>query len=283
MPPSPIGKACELDPPGPFRNWWPADPGDDSGLDHGGMKLSEQYSDGHKPQGAPDQETGALGVSHEALVAGPLRCPADPGDDSGLDHGGMKLSEHHNDGPQGAPHQETGALGVSHEGLVALLGGSAVAAGQDTLTTGLVQNVAEDRITYSIATGDAIFKASAHSPEPGGAVAAADTFLVVSHADFIIENERSYGGHGPNDAWVISELDYVAIDIKGWSPPGGTVVIDLSQWLESRGHDLPHGNYADVMAMAEAHGAGSLSATLTDALTFENHFSFVNAMGMVAV
>ena len=268
MPPSPIGKACELDPPGPFRNWWPADPGDDSGLDHGGMKLSEQYSDGHKPQGAPDQETGASGVSHEALVAG---------------HGGMKLSEHHNDGPQGAPHQETGALGVSHEGLVALLGGSAVAAGQDTLTTGLVQNFAEDKVTYSIATGDAIFKASAHSPEPGGAVAAADTFLVVSHADFIIENERSYGGHGPNDAWAISELDYVAIDIKGWSPPGGTVVIDFSQRLESWGHDLPHGNYADVMAMAEAHGAGSLSATLTNALTFENHFSFVNAMGMVAV
>ena len=56
MPPPPINP----------RNC-PADPGDDSGLDHGGMKLSEQYSDGHKPQGAPDQETGALGVSHEAL------------------------------------------------------------------------------------------------------------------------------------------------------------------------------------------------------------------------
>jgi len=130
-----------IDPQGPLR--CPADPGDDSGLDNGGMKLSEQYSDGHKSQGAPDQETGALGVSHEAPVAGPLRCPADLGNDSGLDNGGMKLSEHHNDGPQGAPHQETGALGVSHEGLVALLGGSAVAAGQDTLTTGLVQNFAE--------------------------------------------------------------------------------------------------------------------------------------------
>ncbi len=275
MPPPPTN------PPGPLR--CPADPGDDSGLDHGGMKLSEQYSDGHKPQGAPDQETGALGVSHEALVAGPLRCPADLGNDSGLDNGGMKLSEHHNDGPQGAPHQETGALGVSHEGLVALLGGSAVAAGQDTLTTGLVQNFAEDRITYSIARGDATFEASAHSTEPGGAVAAADAFLVVSHADFIIENERSYGGHGPNDAWAISELDYVAIDIKGWSPPGGTVVLDLSQRPQPYGHESPHGNYADVMAMAEAHGAGSLSATLTNALTFENHFSFVNAMGMVAV
>ena len=52
----------------------------------------------------------------------------------------------------------------------------AVAAGQDTLTTGLVQNFAEDRITYSIARGDAIFEASAHSTEPGGAVAAADAF-----------------------------------------------------------------------------------------------------------
>ena len=67
MPPPPIN----------FRNC-PADPGDDSGLDHGGMKLSEQYSDGHEPQGAPDQETGALGVSHEALVAGPLRLSCGP-------------------------------------------------------------------------------------------------------------------------------------------------------------------------------------------------------------
>ena len=283
MPPPPTDKARELDPPGPLR--WPADPGDYYGLDHGGMKLSEHYNDGHKPQGALDQETGALGVSHEALVAGFRRWPADLGNDSGLDNGGMKLSEHHNDGhkPQGAPHQETGALGVSHEGLVALVGGSAVAAGQDTLTTGLAQNFAEDGITYSIARGNAIFEASAHSSEPGGAVAAADTFLVVSHADFIIENEWSHWGHGPNDAWASSELDYVAIDIKGWSPPGGTVVIDLSQWLQPCGHDPPHGNYADVMAMAEAHGAGSLSATLTNALTFENHFSFVNAIGMVAV
>ena len=54
-------------------------PGDDSGLDHGGMKLSERHSDGHEPQGAPDQETGALGVSHEALVeahSAALRTPA---------------------------------------------------------------------------------------------------------------------------------------------------------------------------------------------------------------
>ena len=35
--------------------------------------------------------------------------------------------------------------------------------------------------------------------------------------------------------------------------------------------------------MAEAHGANTLSATLTSALTVENHFSFVNATAMVAL
>jgi hypothetical protein len=190
------------------------------------------------------------------------------------------------DNPQSAPDQEMGASGASHEGLVALVGGSAAAAGQHTLTTGLVQNFAEDRVTYSIARGEAIFEASAHSTEPGGAVAAADTFLVVSHADFIIENERSYGGHGSNDAWAVSELDYVAIDIKGWSPTDGPMVIEwhqLGHHWQTCGNEPPYDNNAYVTALAEAHGAGSLSATLTNALTFENHFSFVNAMGMVAV
>jgi hypothetical protein len=35
--------------------------------------------------------------------------------------------------------------------------------------------------------------------------------------------------------------------------------------------------------MAEAHGANSLSATLTTAFTVENQFSFVHAMAMVAL
>jgi hypothetical protein len=177
-------------------------------------------------------------------------------------------------------------LETPHEGLVALVGGTAVGTGEDTLTTGLIQTFAEDTVGYSIVRGDAIFEASAHSPEPGEEVAAADTFLVVSNADFIFENEWSHWGQGPNHAWASSELDYVAIDIKGWSPPGGPVVIELHQpghQFQPCGHQPPDGNYADVIAMAEAHGAGSLSATLTNALTVENQFSFVNGIAVVAV
>jgi len=270
MLPPPIDEAPVLDTPGPLR--WPSDPGDDPQPDHGGMRSSEDHDDGLKPHDAPYQEAGALGNPHDGLAGG--------GGGGGVTPGNM------GDKPQSAPDQEMGASGASHEGLVALVGGSAVAAGQHTLTTGLVQNFAEDRVTYSIARGEAIFEASAHSTEPGGAVAAADTFLVVSHADFIIENEKSYGGHGSNDAWAVSELDYVAIDIKGWSPTDGPMVIEwhqLGHHWQTYGNEMPYDNNAYVMAMAEAHGAGSLSATLTNALTFENHFSFVNAMGMVAV
>lgn len=183
----------------------------------------------------------------------------------------------------GAKHHEAGS---SEEGQIAVVGGNAAAAGQDTLTTGLVQNFAEDKDGYSIIVGDAIFEASAQSPQPGGAIANASTFLAVAGADFIIEYESSHGGLGPNDAWASSELYYVALDIKGWSPGGGPVVIELHQpghHFQPSGHQPSDGNYAHVIAIAESHGADSLSATLTNALTIENQFSFVNAIGVVAV
>ena len=185
----------------------------------------------------------------------------------------------------GAKHQEAGASGVPQESQIAVVGGGAVAAGQDTLTTGFVQNLAEDKASYSIIVGDAIFEASAESPEPGGAVAVASTFLTVLGADFIIEYESNHGGRGPNDAWASSELCYVALDIKGWSPGAGPVVIELHQpgHQFQYGHQPPDGNYAHVIAMAEAHDAAGLSATLTNALTVENQFSFVNAIAMVVV
>ena len=193
-----------------------------------------------------------------------------------------RLGAHHG----GAHHQEAGGSGVPHEDLIAVVGGGAIAAGQDTLTIGRVQILAEDKGGYSIIVGDATFEASAQSPEAGGAVAAANTVLTVSGADFIIEYASSHGGRGPNDAWASSELDFVALDINGWSPGAGAVVTELYQpghQFRPDGHQLTDGNYADVIAMAEAHGASSLSATLTNALTVENQFSFVNGIAVVAV
>jgi hypothetical protein len=97
----------------------------------------------------------------------------------------------------GAYHQEAGASGVPHESVIAVVGGGAVAAGQDTVTIGLVQNSAEDKGGYSIMVGDATFEASAQAPEAGGADAAANTVLTVSGADYILKVESSHGEADP--------------------------------------------------------------------------------------
>ena len=186
----------------------------------------------------------------------------------------------------GAYHQETEASGVPHESVIAAVGGAAVAAGEDTVTIGLVQNVGTDHGGYSIIEGDATFEASAQAPEAGGADAAADTFLAVAGADYIIKDQSSHGGSGPNDAWASSELDFVAVNINGWSPEGGPVVYELDQpghQVQPDGHQPPHGNYAAVIATAEAYGADTLTATQTNALTVENQFSFVNGIAVVIV
>jgi hypothetical protein len=135
--------------------------------------------------------------------------------------------------------------------------------------------------------GEAIFQASAHSSSPGSAAnAAAGTFLDVSGADYIVAQEVVQSKHGSHDASALSELDYLAIDIHGWSPRHGPIVIELDR---SFGHQQPvgeqplHGAFAQVFAMAEAHGANTLADTLANTLTVENHFSFVNAMAMVAL
>src|SRR5215510_1470653 len=186
----------------------------------------------------------------------------------------------------GAYHKETEASGVPHESVAAAVGGDAVAVGQDTVTIGLVQNSGKDHGGYSIIVGDATFEASAQAPEAGGADAAANTFMAVSGADYIIKDESNHGGSGPNDASASSELSFVAVNINGWSPEGGPVVIELQQpghQAQPDGHQPPHGNYAAVTATADAHGADSLAATQTNALTVVNQFSFVDGIAVVMV
>jgi hypothetical protein len=212
---------------------------------------------------------------------GPHRYDDDPGHrkaDYFDPHHAWDRHPHHHD-PAPAPQ--------ASDGMIAVLGGSAAAAGDDTAAIGFIENFAEDRGGYSIATGEAIFEASAHSAERGGAAAAADTFLSVSGADFIFEREIDHAMRGPHDATARSELEYLSIDIHDWSPPHGPIVIEMGHMGLCFGQHLSidqgYGNVAMTLATAEAHGVDSLAATLTTAFTVENRFSFVTATGIVAV
>jgi hypothetical protein len=218
------------------------------------------------PLGGLEYDDGAPAVTTPAPVA----CP------------GVELFDHHLVWGERGHHQHD----QSPDSLLAVIGGSAMAAGEASDVTGFVDNFAEDRDDYSIAMGKAIFEASAYGNNPGDALAAADTFLGVSSADFIFEREIGQSERGPYDAWARSELDYFSIDIHGWSPPRGPIVIEVHQPVghhQPGGLQLPQGNFAQVLAMSEAHGANTLSAALTNALTVENHFSFVNAVGFVGL
>lgn len=208
-------------------------------------------------------------------------------------HRGMDLFDHrhgsderHDGHHQHHHHQSPASAPDPQDGLVAVIGGSAIAAGDASAVTGFVENVAMDKGAISIAMGEAIFQASAHSSEPGGALAAASTFLDVSGADFIFEREIEHATQGFHNAAARAELDYIAIDIDGWVPRQGPIVIDTLQPFDQHqplGPDPLHGNFAQMFAIAEAHGADSLATTLTHALTVENHFSLVNGMGIVAL
>jgi hypothetical protein len=219
------------------------------------------------PLGGLEYDDGAPAVTTPAPVAYP----------------GVELFDHHLVWGDPGAHQQHDQ---SPDGLLAVIGGSAMAAGEASDVTGFVDNFAEDRGYYAIAMGTAIFEASAYGSDPGDALAAADTFLDVSGADFIFEHEIGQSERGPYDAWARSELDYFSIDVHGWSPPHGTIVVDVHHPFghgQPIGQDPFHGNFAQVLALAEAHGADTLSATVTNALTIENHFSFVNAVGIVAL
>jgi hypothetical protein len=118
-------------------------------------------------------------------------------------HRGMDLFDHRHGGEERGDghqhHQSPATASDPQDGLIAVVGGSAMAAGDASAVSGFVENFAADQGAYSIAMGEAIFEASAHSSSPGGGGggAAADTFLGVSGADFIIEQEVGQSMEAP--------------------------------------------------------------------------------------
>ena len=172
-----------------------------------------------------------------------------------------------------------------------MIGGDAYATGTNTDAAGVVVNTVKDLGNVTIASGYAIFEATGTSSTHDGATAGADTFLAVSGADFVIAFEADLGGKVGNTAYAVSETAYMAVDIENWTRPNGPLVLDLqahsANHVDGHGMQLPYsvqplGNVAAVVAMADAQGQVTLTSALTQALTIENHFSFVSGMAMVA-
>lgn len=178
--------------------------------------------------------------------------------------------------------------------LSTTIGGEAFAAGNMTSATGVVTNNIEHIGGYTVAFGEAIFTATGASFGDNGAAAAADTFVDVTGADFVLEiNINEHGASGAF-AWAESVTKYIAVDIPNW-PLGAAPIVEL--WnLQDNHHDLMvgteerhsqgnyglFGNFADVLASADSQGATGSVFTLSQALAVENHFSLVSGLATVA-
>ena len=175
--------------------------------------------------------------------------------------------------------------------LVLIVGGAAVANGENTLTTGEVHTDAKDLGRVTRATGEATFIAAAESPQSGDAYADTDTFAEASGADFVfirtIESGPDYGADGT--ALSTSTIKVVAIDIEGIDFAGGPIVIGSTLTMPSRAH-YEHfalsGHVAAVTVDAEAFGDNTLASTDTFALTDadgDNPFSVVSGLALAGV
>jgi hypothetical protein len=186
--------------------------------------------------------------------------------------------------------QHPSSNNTDNDALVLVVGGVAVASGENTLTTGEVHTDVKDMGRITKATGEATFIAAAESPG-GNAYADADTFADAVGADIVfirtIESGPDYGSDGT--ALATSTTKVVAIDIEGFDFAGGPIVIDSTLTLPSRAHyahlDLS-GHVASVTADANAAGDNTLASTETFALidaTADNPFSIVSGLAISGV
>jgi hypothetical protein len=174
--------------------------------------------------------------------------------------------------------------------LLTVIGGDAYAAGMNTDASGTVNNTVKDLGNITVASGYAIFEATASSPA-GDAAAGANTFVSVAGADFVLTFDFDVSFKVGNTVVAASETAYLAIDVENWSSPNGPLVMDFQAHASGHGGQndahlpglfLPSGNFAQVAAVANALGPDTATSTLTQALTIENHFSYVNGMAIAA-
>ena len=189
----------------------------------------------------------------------------------------------------------TPSASPAHGGIAALVGGDAVAFGPNAVAAGELTNKVENLGVVTIASGEAVFAAEGTNPS-------AHTGVNVTGEDYLFEvTINEHGGSG-STAWAESVTEYVAIDIPGWHPRGGPIVVDRVINLPSvpgmavpgelqAAHQLgaelglPGANVAYDTVRAEAYtvtGEGALVIAFSDALAIAGHLSAASAWALVA-
>jgi hypothetical protein len=158
-----------------------------------------------------------------------------------------------------------------------------VATGTNTLATGNVTDrVLQTPGGVTTASGEAAFAAEGTGP---GATATAHSGVNVTGADLVVETTVNQHGGTSTDATAESVTTFRAIDIPGFTPPGGPVIVDHvvnSSSTPAGGSGLPSGNVVHTTLTAEAAGVDPQVTALSQTLAVGGHLSAVSAWALVA-
>jgi len=169
--------------------------------------------------------------------------------------------------------------------IIAVVGGDARATGTDTLATGdVTNNIKSLGGGVTVASGEATFAAEGTG---SGAQASAHSGVNLTGEDVAFELTINKHGGSSTDASAGSTTKYVAVDIPGWTPPGGPIVSDTVVNLPyapnpSGGSGLS-GNVAHNTVTVEGLTAGGLGVAVeAQAHAVGGHLSAVSAWALVA-
>lgn len=200
---------------------------------------------------------------------------------------------------------QTGSLGWdSDDGTVAVLGGEAIAVGDDTSAIGTIEGEVTDAGTADIAEGSASFTATGEASDGELAYASASTYGEASPSDTLVTVTSASSETvqtSDKSTWTeTSTTNLLAVDLDLSNASGGSGVSsgsidsdpdeqsnvveadDLDPSDSSSSVDLD-GNLAIIEIDATAYGDESLVLVEASALTIENELSMIGGYAWFGV
>ena len=158
--------------------------------------------------------------------------------------------------------------------------GGAMAEGDDTVASGLLNGIAVKRGGISIATGTGMFKAIADSDDGRPVSADATIDAQFTDADVVLLHNVDVELSGANgSSYDSAYVHFLALDWAGYTPINGPIVLHVGTGLFANqpGPDLQNIDLAHGLATGAAFGANTLVDTDTFTLTEQDRFSSVSA------
>lgn len=168
-------------------------------------------------------------------------------------------------------------------GMQTVVGGDALAVGENTSASGSIYSRSIDQGPVAISFGFADFSASSQTTNGDAPYAGATSYAGATGADVAVSGTQTTSGSGESGgtsyATETSKTFFFALDIKGFDLPGGPITVDQTVAVtDVPATPPPSGNVATFDADAKAEGDGTLVDVQYDAMAVGDRASSVGGI-----